>query len=257
MLLVNLAKPAFWLFKCSQFQFEAAPCFVEFFFSKEKNLKTKANPLVARQFCGLEPPKTAAPASSFLKENPPQRRSKTPRVTEQDLISRLRQQDKAAQKWLYDHYSGLFFHVCRRYLTRREEAEEALLNGFFKAMTLIEKYEGTGSFEGWVRRIMVNESLMMLRARQPFHFPVEEARLEGRADDFSIEAELSAQRDFGTFGGTAARLPHRFQPLRDRRDEAPRNCRRAPNFDKHLQKPAHPRPPTARRAAQTEPENFP
>jgi RNA polymerase sigma factor (sigma-70 family) len=114
-------------------------------------------------------------------------------MTEQDLISRLRQQDKAAQKWLYDHYSGLFFHVCRRYLNRREEAEEALLNGFFKAMTLIDKYEGTGSFEGWVRRIMVNESLMMLRSRQPFHFPVEEARLNDRADAFSIEAELSAR----------------------------------------------------------------
>lgn len=126
---------------------------------------------------------------SFLK-NP---KIISPRVNEQDLILRLRQQDKAAQKWLYDHYSGLFFHVCRRYLNRREEAEEALLNGFFKAMTLIEKFEGTGSFEGWVRRIMVNESLMMLRARQPFHFPVEEARLEDRADGFSIEAELSAR----------------------------------------------------------------
>ena len=142
------------------------------------------------QFRPAKPPKTAGSASSFLNGF---LKKTAPRVTEQDLISRLRQQDKSAQKWLYERYSGLFFHVCRRYLNRREEAEEALLNGFFKAMTLIDKFDGTGSFEGWLRRIMVNESLMMLRARQPFHFPVEEARLDDRADTFSIEAELSAR----------------------------------------------------------------
>ncbi len=114
-------------------------------------------------------------------------------MTEQELVARLRQQDKAAQKWLFERYSGLFFHVCRRYLPRREEAEEALLNGFFKAMTMVEKFEATGSFEGWVRRIMVNESLMMLRARQPFHFPVDEARLDDREDSFSVEADISAR----------------------------------------------------------------
>lgn len=114
-------------------------------------------------------------------------------MTESDLISGLKNQERAAQKWLYDRYSRLFFSVCRRYLDRPEEAEEALLNGFFKAMTAIDSYQGGGSFEGWVRRIMVNESLMMLRSRRPLNFPIDEARLPEKTDDFSIEADLSAR----------------------------------------------------------------
>jgi RNA polymerase sigma factor (sigma-70 family) len=114
-------------------------------------------------------------------------------VTEVELLILLKKQDKAAQKWLYDRYARLFFHVCRRYLNRREEAEEALLNGFFKAMTHIDSFQGGGSFEGWMRRIMVNESLMMLRTKQHIHFPVDEMQLENLPDDFSIDAELSAQ----------------------------------------------------------------
>ncbi len=114
-------------------------------------------------------------------------------MTEIQLIERLKNGDRAAQRELYDRYSRLLFWVARKYLSKKEEAEEALLNGFFKAMTQIERFEGRGSFEGWLRRIVVNESLMMLRSRSALHFPIDEARLEGREDDFDIEADLSAR----------------------------------------------------------------
>ena len=64
--------------------------------------------------------------------------------------------------------------VCRRYLKRREDAEEALLLGFAKVFRALPTYRGEGSFEGWVRRIMVNEALMQLRQREPLFVSMEE-----------------------------------------------------------------------------------
>lgn len=115
------------------------------------------------------------------------------RVTESILIEKLREQDRAAQKWLYDRYSPLMFSVCRRYLRSVEDAEEALVSGFYKVFSQIEHFASAGSFEGWIRRIMVNESLMMLRKKQPLVFPGEESAFPDRADGFSVDAELSAR----------------------------------------------------------------
>lgn len=114
-------------------------------------------------------------------------------MQEPELLDRLRRQDAAAQQWLYDRYSPLLFSVCRRYLRRREDAEEALVTGFFKIFTHIDTYSGGGSFEGWMRRIMVNQALMALRKTQPLVFPGDEFQPPDREDSFNIEADLSAR----------------------------------------------------------------
>ena len=115
------------------------------------------------------------------------------RVKEDVLLLQLQAQDPAAQKWLYDRYSPMLFSVCRRYLRSREDAEEALVSGLYKVFSQIETYTGAGSFEGWMRRIVVNEALMMLRKSHNLVFPGDETRIPEREDSFSIEAELSAR----------------------------------------------------------------
>ncbi len=114
-------------------------------------------------------------------------------MTTDELLIRLREQDRAAQKWLYTQYSPLMFSVCKRYLRSREDAEEALVSGFFKVFSQIETYTGAGSFEGWIRRIMVNESLMTLRKNQPLVFLGDEADFPDQTDGFNIEADISAR----------------------------------------------------------------
>ncbi|MCW5921244.1 MAG: sigma-70 family RNA polymerase sigma factor [Saprospiraceae bacterium] len=116
------------------------------------------------------------------------------RVNEATLLQALAAQDPAAQKWLYDRYSPMLFALCRRYLRTREDAEEALVSGLFKVLSQIEHYTGAGSFEGWMRRIVVNECLMMLRKTQLLVFPGNDLQLnESHADTFSIDAEISAR----------------------------------------------------------------
>jgi RNA polymerase sigma factor (sigma-70 family) len=84
-------------------------------------------------------------------------------MTEKELINRCQHQDRIAQKLLYDRYSSKLFGVCRRYVSRREDAEDVLLEAFYKIFENIESFRNVGSFEGWMRRIVVNESLMFLR----------------------------------------------------------------------------------------------
>lgn len=60
------------------------------------------------------------------------------------------------------------FGVCKRYVRNREDAEDVLVSAMFKVLTNIDQFKGEGSFEGWVRRIVINEALMHLRKRFDF-----------------------------------------------------------------------------------------
>ena len=68
-----------------------------------------------------------------------------------------------AQKILYEHFSGKMFGVCLQYSKDYTEAEDILQDGFIKVFTKISQYTFKGSFEGWVRRIMVNCALERYR----------------------------------------------------------------------------------------------
>lgn len=63
--------------------------------------------------------------------------------------------------------------VCKRYLSNGQDAEEAMLSGFLKFFQKIAQftYQGPGSISAYVRRIMVNECLMLLRSSHATHFP--------------------------------------------------------------------------------------
>lgn len=83
--------------------------------------------------------------------------------TLETLVERCRNNDSKAQYALYEMLSPKMLGVCRRYVKSIEEAEEVLSNGFVKVLTKINDYRGDGPFEGWVRRIMVRESINYIR----------------------------------------------------------------------------------------------
>lgn len=114
-------------------------------------------------------------------------------MLEKELIDRCLRGDRQGQKALYDRFAPLLFSVCRRYLRTREDAEEALGNALFKVMTNLQSFNGLGSFEGWVRKIAVNEALQMLRKQKILVFGLDEHPLADREDSFNIEADLNAR----------------------------------------------------------------
>ena len=113
-------------------------------------------------------------------------------MTENELIEGCRQKNRKAQKMLYELHAPVMFGVCMRYVKNREDAEDVMIEGFFKVMTNIDQFRGAGSFQGWIRRIMVNESLMFLRKQHNFRMTVEVSNIEIKSQ-VSVEDELSAQ----------------------------------------------------------------
>jgi RNA polymerase sigma factor (sigma-70 family) len=84
------------------------------------------------------------------------------------IVERCRSGDAMAQKGLYDSYKSILFGICRRYINNNEDAEDTLVLCFVKIFSHINDYKNEGSFEGWMKKITVNESLMQLRKRKVF-----------------------------------------------------------------------------------------
>lgn len=78
---------------------------------------------------------------------------------ETDLIEACKKGERKAQKQLYEHFHGLMLAICMRYGKNREEALEIMNSGFLKVFRNIDKFTATGSFEGWIKRIMVNTGI--------------------------------------------------------------------------------------------------
>ena len=117
-------------------------------------------------------------------------------MNEKELIAACQAQDRKAQKLLYDRYSPQMFGVCKRYVKSHEDAEDVLIDAFFKVLTNLGQYKGTGSFEGWIRRIVVNEALMFLRKRHNFNMMVEIGDWD-KPTTVTVEDELAAQDILG------------------------------------------------------------
>jgi RNA polymerase sigma-70 factor (ECF subfamily) len=99
-------------------------------------------------------------------------------MNELELIAACTNGDRHAQKLLYERYAPKMNGVCMRYCKNQEDAEDVLIEGFFKVLTNLHQYSGAGSFEGWIRKIMVNESLMFLRKRHNFKLTIEISNIE-------------------------------------------------------------------------------
>lgn len=109
------------------------------------------------------------------------------------LLPALREGNSRAQELLYQKLSPRMLAVCRRYLRDPLEAEDALVGGFVKVFRYVKQFEGRGSFEGWIRRIMVHESLRLLRQREPLHLSVDDyAGQAAAAAPATIESEMAA-----------------------------------------------------------------
>jgi RNA polymerase sigma factor (sigma-70 family) len=95
----------------------------------------------------------------------------------EELIGECVSGKRAAQNRLYEHFAPRMFPVCLRYAQNREEAEEILQEGFIKMFTHLNQYRHDGSFEGWLRRIIVNTALQKFRDRTRM-YPVVSLREE-------------------------------------------------------------------------------
>jgi len=94
-------------------------------------------------------------------------------MMEQTLIAGCLQNDAAAQRELYNHYSPKMLSVCYRFAHNREDAEDMLQEGFIKVFTQMHTFQNKGAFEGWIRRIIVHTCINFLKKHKKFADSVE------------------------------------------------------------------------------------
>ncbi|HMR47342.1 MAG TPA: sigma-70 family RNA polymerase sigma factor [Bacteroidia bacterium] len=80
-------------------------------------------------------------------------------MTDRELIEGCIRGDRNCQKALFEKFAGKMKVVCMRYVNNHDDAEDVLQEGFIKVFKYIAKFSFEGSFEGWIRRIMVNAAL--------------------------------------------------------------------------------------------------
>lgn len=111
---------------------------------------------------------------------------------ETTLIKSAIKNNREAQHLLFELHAPKMLSVCRYYIKDVQHAEEAMLNGFFKVFTNLKSFKGEGSFEGWVRRIMVRESISFLRQQKHIEFPVEDMTFKNEFnDDINLNIEVA------------------------------------------------------------------
>lgn len=86
-----------------------------------------------------------------------------PAYSEQEIISGCRKKSRVFQQHLYKLYYSMLLKVCARYAKNMQDAEQLLNDGYLKIFNYIENFKNTGSFEGWMHKIMVNTCLDYLR----------------------------------------------------------------------------------------------
>ena len=79
------------------------------------------------------------------------------------LVLEAQQNKRTAQAEIFERLGGKMLGVCRNYIKDWQQAEEVMLDGFFKALTKIDQLKHEGAFEGWLRQIMIRECLSWLR----------------------------------------------------------------------------------------------
>jgi RNA polymerase sigma-70 factor (ECF subfamily) len=116
-------------------------------------------------------------------------------MNDEEMLKGCMANEERAQKHLFDRYSRVMTGVCMRYADRYEEAQDMVQNGFIKVFKKINTFSGTGSLEGWIRKIMVNTALDYLRSNKNYRF-----NLQVEEVDYKLEkkehTESQLQADF-------------------------------------------------------------
>ena len=118
-------------------------------------------------------------------------------MSELQIIEGCARHERKAQKVLYEKYSRLLLGVCMRYASNKSEAEDILQDSFLKIFFRITDYSGTGSFVGWLRKVVVNTAITHYHVNLKYRYHVEieeyvsvESGSAGFDEDFFTADEL-------------------------------------------------------------------
>jgi RNA polymerase sigma-70 factor (ECF subfamily) len=112
-----------------------------------------------------------------------------------DLVDSCIAGNRKSQELLYKTFYGKMLVVCMRYSRNKEEAQDILHDGLIKVFIKLKSYEHKGSFEGWIRRIIVNVAIDYVRTRKDFYIKEDqEFLIDDLVDDTDSNQEVEKIR---------------------------------------------------------------
>lgn len=90
------------------------------------------------------------------------------------LIKRCADNDRKAQEEIYQLFAGKLFSICLKYSKNKQEAQDNFQDGFITIFDKIGQFKFNGSFEGWMKRVMVNTVLVKYRKKNVLNIVTEE-----------------------------------------------------------------------------------
>lgn len=108
---------------------------------------------------------------------------------EMQLVEGCKNQSRIAQKEVFSKLYRRLLGVCLRYADDQDEAKDILQNGFIKVFKSIENYKGDGSFEGWIKRIVINTAIDNYRRKKVKPMVVDSDLTDRLGDDMEDELE--------------------------------------------------------------------
>ena len=110
------------------------------------------------------------------------------------IIEKCIKGDQKSQMHLYDLYCEAMFCAANRYLKNEEEAKDAMQDGFIKAFTKLETFNGTVSFGAWLKKIIINQCIDVLKRNRVETISIEEQVLEV-VDDESWKFDIKYSKE--------------------------------------------------------------
>ena len=97
---------------------------------------------------------------------------------EREIISQAVENNRHAQQKIYSSHAPKMLSVCRQYVKDVHQAEDVMITAFMKVFSNLKNFEHKGSFEGWIRRIMVNECISFIRVQKKVKYIEDENYFE-------------------------------------------------------------------------------
>lgn len=128
-------------------------------------------------------------------------------LSEKQLIKDCQAGIKTSQRELVKRYSGMLMAACRRYVKDESAAKDVLQETFIRIFTHIKKYQSTGPFENWMRRIAVRCALTAIDKKRL----KKEIELTEHHQDSAIKPEVFNYLGYEDISRLIAELPPGYQ----------------------------------------------
>lgn len=115
-------------------------------------------------------------------------------MSQNELIEKCKNHNRKAQLQLYNQYCDAMYYVALKFLKNSHDAEEAMQEAFIKAFEKLHQFQAEVTFGAWLKRIVINKSIDMLKARKLHFIAINEQTMQSveKEDQWEIEEGITA-----------------------------------------------------------------